>query len=34
MKKKVRIEGRSVTLIPMEIGQLDDLWKAADAQEI
>ena len=34
MKKKVSLEGPTVTLVPMEMKQLDDLWNAAQAQEI
>lgn len=34
MKKYIRLEGPTVKLLPMEMGQLDDLWNAANAQEI
>ncbi|MGA9226375.1 MAG: GNAT family protein [Mesobacillus sp.] len=34
MKKKVSLEGPTVTLVPMEMKQLDNLWNAAQAQEI
>jgi N-acetyltransferase len=34
LKKKVSLEGPTVTLVPMEMKQLDDLWNAAQAQEI
>ncbi|MEH7884837.1 GNAT family protein [Bacillus sp. JJ1609] len=34
MKKHISLEGPTVTLVPMEMEQLDDLWNAANAQEI
>lgn len=34
MKEKISLEGPTLTLMPMEIEQLDDLWNAAQAQEI
>lgn len=34
MKKKISLEGPTVTLVPMEMEQLDDLWNAAQPQEI
>ncbi|WP_423407045.1 GNAT family N-acetyltransferase [Heyndrickxia sp. MSNUG] len=34
MKKKISLEGPTVTLMPMEMEQLNDLWNVAQAQEI
>lgn len=34
MKKHIRLEGPTVKLLPMEMCQLNDLWNAANAQEI
>lgn len=34
MQKMIKLEGTTVTLLPMGIEHLDDLWKAADAQAI
>jgi len=34
MKKNISLEGPTVTLVPMEMEQLDDLWNVAQAQEI
>jgi N-acetyltransferase len=34
MKREIKLDGQTVRLVPMEIEQLDDLWKAGHLQEI
>jgi N-acetyltransferase len=34
MKREIKLEGPTVKLVPMEIGQLDELWNAGQLQEI